>query len=131
MPNILVHSLLLFAILITAVYKASLITSTLMDHRLNPYILPAVSRLEHSSLRASSSSRVKDESIISNASFDLPSFLNLLEKEILFLNEKKTNKKREIRIERDIQESIKYVFNRLNDSYTDKLFPYHINSVNS
>ncbi len=44
------------------------------------------------------------------------SWNDLLEKEILFLNEKKTNKKREIRIERDIQESIKYVFNRLNDS---------------
>ena len=56
---------------------------------------------------------------------------DLLDKEILFLNEKKTNKKREIRIERDIQETIKYVFNRLNDGYTDKLFPYHINSVNS
>jgi len=56
---------------------------------------------------------------------------DLLDKEILFLNEKKTNKKREIRIERDIQETIKYVFNRLNDNYTDKLFPYHINSVNS
>ena len=59
------------------------------------------------------------------------SWNDLLEKEILFLNEKKTNKKREIRIERDIQESIKYVFNRLNDSYTDKIFPYHINSINS
>ncbi|MGY8918518.1 MAG: tyrosine-type recombinase/integrase [Flavobacteriales bacterium] len=56
---------------------------------------------------------------------------DLMDKKILFLNEKKTNKKREIRIERDIQETIKYVFNRLNDGYTDKLFPYHINSVNS
>lgn len=57
---------------------------------------------------------------------------DLLDKEVLILNEQKTNKKREIRIERDIQESIKYVFNRLNeDGYNDKVFPFHINSVNS
>ena len=80
-PSILVASLFVLAILITELNKASFTIATVFDHKLKPYNFPLLSLLEHSSLRPIISSRVNADSIISNASLDLPSVLSLSEKD--------------------------------------------------
>ena len=55
---------------------------------------------------------------------------DILDRERFFISEQKTGKKREIRISNELRESIKMVYNKMNDNYSDIIFPFHINSVN-
>jgi len=55
---------------------------------------------------------------------------DILDRDRFFISEQKTGKKREIRISNELRESIKMVYNKMNDNYSDIIFPFHINSVN-
>ena len=47
-----------------------------------------------------------------------------------FVKEQKTGKVREIRISNELQDCIRMIYNKVNDDINNRLFPFHINSVN-